>query len=72
MPPLYVWYDETSKKEIEILRPFAGYQEPPTEEEARAEGLDPEKAKWEKRLGRGIRVTKSDSWGPGKGNWGKA
>jgi hypothetical protein len=69
MPPLYVWVDEESGKRIEILRPFDGYLDPPTAEEATAEGVNPETAKWKKLLGTGIQMTRGPNWGGSKGNW---
>lgn len=69
--PLYVWVDKLSGREFEVLRStFAEFQDPPRDEDLpEAERGKPRE--WEKRVGKGIRVTRGDSWGPGKGNWGK-
>lgn len=68
--PLYPYYDETSKKEVEILRSFNDYDIPPTQEEAKMSDEEFKVAKWKRLISTGIRVTKGDAWGPGKGNWG--
>lgn len=70
--PLYDWQDNRTKKQVLVMRSFAEYQEPPTEEEAVKEGLTEDEAKeadWERLIGAGIQVSKGDAWGPGKGNW---
>lgn len=66
--PLYVWENKTTGDRIEILRSFDDYQVPPTDEElekARVPAGD-----YEKVLGTGIRVVKTNKWGFGKGYWG--
>lgn len=67
--PLYVWHDPVSGVTTEILRSFDGYQDPPNEEEAKQAGADPATAKWEKRLGTGIQLTRGPNWSGSKGNW---
>ena len=70
--PIYPWRVLESGKEVEVLRPFSGYQDPPTKEECLAAGMTEEEyeaAEFEKIIGRGIRVTRGDNWGPGKGSW---
>lgn len=72
MPPLYIHEDTLSGKQIEILRPFDQYKDPPTEEEAITKGLTPEEAKvavWRKVLGTGIKMVRGANWGGSKGNW---
>lgn len=68
--PLYRWKDKKTKKEVEVIRTFSEYENPPTLEEkedmSAEEFLD---AEWERIVGTGIHVTKGNSWGPGKGNW---
>lgn len=73
--PLYCWKDKTSGKTIEVMKSFDEYKDPPTKEEAIAGGLTEEEADsadFVKVLGTGIKVVKGDSWGPGKGNWGRS
>lgn len=70
--PLYTHEDITSGKQVEILRPFSEYQDPPTTEEAVEQGLTPEEAGvaiWRKILGTGIRVTRGPNWTGMKGSW---
>ena len=63
--PFYNWLDHNSGKEVEVVREFADYQTPPTEEES---GIAADKADWE-RIIRGKRlVTRPRNW-QGKGNW---
>jgi len=68
--PIYEWYDSNTEKEVSVLRKFDDYQEPPTEAEAdefTKEEYD--NAEWVRRIGVGIKVTRGDSWGAGKGYW---
>ncbi len=70
--PMYLWRDRRTQKSIEILRDHKEYRTPPTVEEATSLGLTEEEAKdadWQKLISRGIRMAKSDTWGPGKGHW---
>lgn len=63
--PFYCWVDKKSGKEVEVLRPFAEYDTPPTAEEA----PDVEDPQWERQIQGGQSVVKSWNWGNGKGNW---
>lgn len=62
--PLYTWVCERCGAEMDILRLFDGYQDPPTaaEEPAGCEHT------WTKII-HSPSVTKGPSWGGGKGNW---
>jgi hypothetical protein len=71
--PLYEYVDKATKKELSVLRSFDDYKIPPTDEEAKEAGFTAEELKdveWVRLIGGNIQVTKSDSWGPGKGSWG--
>ena len=68
--PLYCHKDTVSGKEVEINRSFADYLDEPTEEEATAAGIDYKKAKWERIIGRNIKVTFGANYGGShKGSW---
>lgn len=65
--PLYMWTDKNTGKEVTVLRTFAEYESPPTEEEApRQPGEEP--ADWVRDIGSNIAVVKGYGWG-GKGHW---
>lgn len=63
--PMYTWTDKKSGKEVTVIRTFAEYENPPTQEEA-PDIQDPE---WERNIGDKITVTKGNGWGSGKGYW---
>lgn len=63
--PFYRWIDKKTGKEVEVLRIFADYENPPTEEEA----PDIKEPEWERQVSGGQSVVKSWNWGAGKGNW---
>lgn len=64
--PLYTWEDTNTKKRVDVLRSFAEYENPPTEEEA----PDIENPEWVRVIGDKIALTRGPNWGWGsKGNW---
>jgi predicted nucleic acid-binding Zn ribbon protein len=63
--PIYSWVNKKSGKSVEVIRAFADYEKPPTEEEA-PEEKEPE---WERNIGADITVVKGNGWGNGKGHW---
>jgi hypothetical protein len=70
--PLYPWKNLKTQKEVEVMRTFDEYKEPPTLEEALAQGMDEgefNEAEWFKVIGKNIKVVRGDGWGGGKGNW---
>ena len=70
--PYYPWKDERTGKELEVLRNFSSYEEPPTEEEAVEAGFSAKEytlATWKRLIGSKIRTARGANWGPGKGNW---
>lgn len=67
--PMYPYFDETSKKEVEVIRNFSDYDIPPTQEEAQMSDEEYKEAKWKRLISTGIRVTRGDNWSGSKGNW---
>ncbi len=64
--PQYLWKDEKSGTEKEVLRSFQEYEVPPTEEEApELVGTDP---KWVRVMSGGQKVIRANGWGK-KGYW---
>lgn len=63
--PMYTWQDKKTEKRVDVIRSFADYELPPTEEEAPG-FQDPE---WVRVIGESISVTKGNGWGSGKGYW---
>ena len=62
---MYLWLDKRTGKTVEVMRSFAEYEKPPTEEEA--PGMSD--AEWERQIEGGQAVVKGQGWGSGKGNW---
>lgn len=62
--PLYLWLDKKTGRTVEVMRSFAEYEKPPTEEEA----PDMADADWERQIEGGQSVVKGQGWG-GKGTW---
>ncbi len=69
--PMYLWRDNVTTKEIEVIRGFKEYEVPPTKEEAPLSEEEFSAANWERLLSGGIKKQHGDNWGPGKGKWGK-
>ena len=70
--PIYVYNDKVSKKTVEIIRHFDEYNSLPTEEEMVMAGFTEEEIKCVelvKQIGKGIHLTRGDSWKGSKGNW---
>ena len=77
--PIYPWKDSNTTREIEVFREFSEYENPPTLEECTTSNninsaavMTEEEfnnAKWERIIGRGIKVTYEQ--GSGKGKWGR-
>ncbi len=63
--PLYLWLDKKTGKTVEIMRSFAEYEKPPTEEESPGTA----EAEWERQIEGGQSVVKGQGWGSGKGYW---
>lgn len=69
--PIYVYRDERTGTEVEILRSIGNSDEVPTESEALAVGLIPsdyQLASWTKVPQGGVSVRKPWGWGQ-KGSW---
>ena len=66
--PIYLWVDKKSGKQVEIIRSFAEYENPPEGDEVPAElqGTEPQ---WERSIGDKISLVKGNGWGAGKGYW---
>lgn len=62
--PMYLYKDLVSGTQVEVLRKFSEYDQPPTEEEA--PGLVA--PKWERLIGGKQTIQKGMGWGS-KGNW---
>jgi hypothetical protein len=68
-PPLYSWLDEETNETFEVYKKtFDQSSEPPLDDEL-PEAERGKERKWKKLISGGIKVSKSPSWGPGKGHW---
>ncbi len=68
--PLYTWKSDTTGREVDVLRSFADYEvEPDTREMGVDKDGNPDTGPWTRLLGKGIKVTRGENWGHGKGNW---
>ncbi len=67
--PIYLWIDELSQLEVEVLRSHGEYGNSPQGDEL-PEGEDREKPrKWKRLISGGQTTQKGPTWGPGKGYW---
>jgi hypothetical protein len=69
MPPVYVWFDKTSEKEVEVIRTFDEYNIPPTQEESTLTEEEYNKSNWEKLISSKVMVTRGPNWNGQKGSW---
>jgi predicted nucleic acid-binding Zn ribbon protein len=70
--PIYKWKDKKSGVEVEVIREFASFEVPPSEEELPndQDDRDFKEAVWERIISSAPKVIKGDGWGPGgKGYW---
>lgn len=65
--PLYTWVDEITDYEIDILRNFDGYQDPPADEDLPLEERGKQRS-WKRLITGKVTVRKPAGWGS-KGNW---
>ncbi len=70
--PLYRWKSKKTGLEIEVLRGFKEYTEPPKGDELPADKSE-EDSEWERLISMPgpINFWPASGGGPGKGNWGK-
>lgn len=66
--PQYMWLCEGCGQEVEVIRPLAQFEVPPTAEEAGGPGVEHEH-KWKSILSKPPAVVKGPGWGGGKGRW---
>lgn len=68
--PMYKWLDKKSGKDIEVIRTFDEFENPPQRDEVEKLLTDEEfaAAEWERVIGI-PGVVKGYGWGQGKGNW---
>lgn len=69
--PMYSWKDETSGKQVDIIRKFDASDEPPKRDDISPKDMsdaEVDEAKWTKVLNNPA-VVKGRGWGGGKGYW---
>lgn len=67
--PIYRYRDKKTGKQVDVIRSFAEFEQPPTAEEGTRAGVElTGDEDWERVLS-GFQLVKSDVWGGGKGNW---
>lgn len=65
--PMYLWQDKETGLEIEVLRPFSEYEEPPSEEELPI-AEQGKKRDWVRLINTAPHVTRAPGFGK-KGYW---
>lgn len=70
--PLYVYRDEKTGNEVEVVRSVARMEVPPSETEAADFGMTVEEwavALWSRVVRGSVPFFRGPSWGAGKGRW---
>jgi hypothetical protein len=65
--PMYTFKDEKSELTVEVLRSFADYKVPPTDDEL-PEQERGKTRQWTKIIDKGIRTVANRNWSPSKGH----
>lgn len=65
--PMYTWRDKKSEYQLDVIRPYHEYREPPREDELPEEERGKER-EWQRIIDGVPTVTKSFGFGS-KGNW---
>jgi hypothetical protein len=66
--PQYPYRDKLSGYQLDLYRPFGQNNKMPEDSEL-PEKEQGKKRDWERLIATNIKTTKSNNWGPGKGNW---
>ena len=66
--PIYTYREMNTGTDVEVIRAFADYENPPEGDEIPEELRDKE-CKWERQIGDNTRVVRGPNWNGAKGYW---